>query len=62
MQIYEADRHMRHIILLTAEAVEIRIKSMVAYYHSKEYGPLGEGHVLINTHYRGSLPLQLKVV
>ena len=41
MQIYEADRHMRHIILLTSEAVEIRIKSMVAYYHSKKYGPLG---------------------
>ena len=41
MQIYEADRHIRHIILFTAEAVEIRIKSMVAYYHSEKYGPLG---------------------
>lgn len=41
MQIYDADRHMRRIILFTAEAVEIRIKSMVAYYHSEKYGPLG---------------------
>ncbi|HHX22429.1 MAG TPA: Abi family protein [Thermoanaerobacterales bacterium] len=41
MQIYEADRHMRHIILSIVETVETRIKSMVAYYHSEKYGPLG---------------------
>ncbi len=37
MQIYEADRHMRHIILSIVETVETRIKSMVAYYHSEKY-------------------------
>ncbi|NLM51516.1 MAG: Abi family protein [Firmicutes bacterium] len=41
MQIYEADRCMRHLLLLIAEIVEVRIKSLIAYYHSKEYGPLG---------------------
>lgn len=41
VQIYEADRHMRHIILSIVEAVETRIKSVVAYYHSEKYGPLG---------------------
>ena len=41
MQIYEADRYMRHILLLVIEAVEVRLKSMIAYFHSQKYGPLG---------------------
>lgn len=41
IQIYEADRYMRQIMLSIIEVVEIRIKSMIAYYHSRKYGPLG---------------------
>lgn len=41
MQIYEADRRMRHIMLSITEIVEIRIKSMIAYFHCEKYGPLG---------------------
>jgi len=41
IQIYEADRHMRHALLSLIEVVEVRIKSMIAYFHSKKYGPLG---------------------
>ena len=41
IQIYEADRRMRHIMLSVIEAVEVRIKSMIAYFHSEKYGPLG---------------------
>jgi len=41
MQIYEADRCMRHILLFIIESVEVRLKSMIAYFHSEKYGPLG---------------------
>ena len=41
IQIYETDKRMRHLILLTTELVETRLKSLIAYYHSEEYGPLG---------------------
>jgi abortive infection bacteriophage resistance protein len=41
IQIYEADRRMRHVMLSIIEAVEVRIKSMIAYFHSEKYGPLG---------------------
>ncbi|WP_418790929.1 Abi family protein [Phosphitispora sp. TUW77] len=41
MQIYEADRRMRHVMLSITEIVETRIKSMLAYFHCEKYGPLG---------------------
>ncbi|MBP3886362.1 MAG: Abi family protein [Cellulosilyticum sp.] len=41
IQIYNCDKRMRHIILSITEEIEIRIKTMVAYYHSKRYGALG---------------------
>jgi abortive infection bacteriophage resistance protein len=41
MQIYEADRRMRHIMLSITEIVEVRMKSLIAYYHAKKFSPLG---------------------
>jgi len=41
MQIYEADRRMRYVMLSIIEVVEIRIKSLLAYFHSQKYGPMG---------------------
>lgn len=41
IEIYNCDKRMRHIILFITEEIEIRIKTMVAYYHSKKYGALG---------------------
>lgn len=41
MQIYEADRRMRHVILSISEIIEVRIKSTVSHFHSEKYGPLG---------------------
>jgi len=41
IQIYEADRRMRHTMMSITETVEVRIKSLVAYFHSEKYGPLG---------------------
>lgn len=35
------DRRMRHITLSFTEAIEIRMKSMIAYYHSEKYRPPG---------------------
>lgn len=40
-QIYEFDKRLRHSILSLTEEIEVRIKSMLAYYHSQEYGPMG---------------------
>ncbi|MHB1652356.1 MAG: Abi family protein [Desulfitobacteriaceae bacterium] len=40
-QIYEADRRMRHIMLSITEVIEIRLKTLVAYFHSEKSGPLG---------------------
>jgi len=47
IQIYEADRRMRHIMLSIIEVVEVKIKSLVAYYYTEKYGPLG--YLNINT-------------
>ncbi|MEI6131982.1 MAG: Abi family protein [Bacillota bacterium] len=41
IQIYEMDRRMRHILLSIIEVVEVKLKSLFAYYHSKAHGPLG---------------------
>jgi len=43
IEIYEADMRMRmrHIMLSIIEVVEVKLKSLVAYYHSEKYGPLG---------------------
>lgn len=41
MQIYNADRRMRHVMLSIIEVIEIRIKSMLAYFHCEKYGPIG---------------------
>jgi abortive infection bacteriophage resistance protein len=41
IQIYEADRRMRHVMLSIIEVIEVRVKSMLAYYHSEKYGPIG---------------------
>jgi abortive infection bacteriophage resistance protein len=41
MQIYHADRRMRHVMLSITEVIEVRLKSIIAYYHSEKYGPLG---------------------
>lgn len=41
IQIYEADKRMRHIMLSITEVVETRLKSLVSYYHAATYGPLG---------------------
>lgn len=40
-QIYEFDKRLRHSILSLTEEIEVRIKSMLAYYHAQEYGPMG---------------------
>lgn len=41
IQIYEADRRMRHIMLSIIEVVEIKIKTLLAYFHCEKHGPLG---------------------
>lgn len=41
IEIYNCDKRMRHIILSLTEEIEIRIKTLVAYYHSRKYGALG---------------------
>ncbi len=41
IQIYEFDRRLRHIILTVTEEIEVRIKSLIAYYHAKIYGAIG---------------------
>ena len=41
IQIYETDRRMRHIMLSALEIIEVKIKSLIAYYHSKKHTPLG---------------------
>ena len=41
IQIYEADRRMRHIMLSIIEVIEVKAKSVIAYLHSEKYGPLG---------------------
>jgi abortive infection bacteriophage resistance protein len=41
MQIYKADRRMRHVMLTITEVIEIRLKSMISYFHCEKYGPLG---------------------
>lgn len=40
-QIYEFDKRLRHSILSLTEEIEVRVKSMLAYYHSGKYGPMG---------------------
>lgn len=40
-QIYEFDKRLRHSILSLTEEIEVRVKSMLAYYHSEKYGPMG---------------------
>lgn len=39
--IYEFDKRLRHSILLLTEEIEVRMKSMLAYYQAQEYGPMG---------------------
>lgn len=41
IQIYEADRQMRQAMLSIIEVIEVRLKSMLAYYHCKKHGPTG---------------------
>lgn len=41
IQIYEADRRMRHTMLSIIEVIEVRLKSMLAYFHCEKYGPTG---------------------
>lgn len=41
VQIYEFDRRLRHIILTITEEIEVRVKSLIAYYHTKTYGAIG---------------------
>ncbi len=41
IQIYELDRRIRHIILSITEEIEVRTKSLIAYYHAKTYGAIG---------------------
>lgn len=41
IQIYEADRRIRHTMLSIIEVIEVRLKSMLAYYHCEKYGPTG---------------------
>lgn len=41
VQIYNADRRMRHVMLSIIEVIEIRIKSMLAYFHCEKHGPIG---------------------
>ena len=40
-QIYQFDKRLRHSILSLTEEIEVRVKSMLAYYHSQKYGPMG---------------------
>ena len=40
-QIYQFDKRLRHSILSLTEEIEVRAKSMLAYYHSQKYGPMG---------------------
>lgn len=40
-RIYEFDRKLRNIIFSAIEVTEISIRTKLAYYHSKTYGPLG---------------------
>lgn len=40
-QIYGFDKRLRHIILFLTEEIEIRLKSILAYYHAKKYGSMG---------------------
>ncbi|WP_290367067.1 Abi family protein [Sporosarcina newyorkensis] len=47
IQIYEADKRMRQTILSVIEVIEVRLKSMLAYYHCEKYGPTG--YLDINT-------------
>lgn len=60
MQIYEADRRMRHIILSISEVIEVRIKSMVSHFHSEKYGPLGYQDIN-NLNYTSSNPTYLQI-
>lgn len=41
IDIYEADRRMRHIMLSIIEVIEVKTKALVSYYHSEKHGPLG---------------------
>lgn len=40
-QIYEFDKRLRHSILSLTEEIEVRLKSILAYYHAEKYGPMG---------------------
>ena len=39
--IYEFDRKLRSILFSAIEVIEVHLRSMLSYYHSSKYGPLG---------------------
>lgn len=47
IQIFEADKRMRHLLLHYLETIEIRLKALISYLHTEKYGPLG--YLDINT-------------
>ncbi len=41
LDLYEFDRNLRLLVLDAIERIEIALRTDIAYYHSKDYGPFG---------------------